>query len=291
MYARSSILGGENLRLLLEEVDYHLEVMVRMRNTISLPYVSAYRETLSLLIDKGENTTNKSNGILDHEMKSHNPVYEQRHAETICFNKMLQSFWLGHCKYLSYISCLLYAFAHCLTILLVSYFLLHNLIATRCHHFVKKALENKLLGRHNKLMIYFYGTLNSFRGIKNNNGSGSQFVKMKPLYTEAIKALRGIVEFSPDKYQNKMFLLEAELYSFNKKDEQAQAKYDLAISSGKDLTYVHEEGLANECAGVHYKKKGDAAEALVYFQRAKECYTRWGSDMKVESVQQQTTDK
>ena len=99
MFARTSVLGGENLRYLLEEIDYHLEVMVRMRNTISLPYVSAYRETLSLLIDKGENTTNKQNGILDHEMKSHNPVYEQRHAETICFNKMLQSFWLGHGKY------------------------------------------------------------------------------------------------------------------------------------------------------------------------------------------------
>ena len=99
MFARTSVLGGENLRYLLEEVDYHLEVMVRMRNTISLPYVSAYRETLSLLIDKGENTTNKQNGILDHEMKSHNPVYEQRHAETICLNKMLQSFWLGHGMY------------------------------------------------------------------------------------------------------------------------------------------------------------------------------------------------
>ena len=85
-----------------------------MRNTISLPYVSAYRETLSLLIDKGENTTNKQNGILDHEMKSHNPVYEQRHAETICFNKMLQSFWLGHCKYI----CISYASSmHLLTIL------------------------------------------------------------------------------------------------------------------------------------------------------------------------------
>ena len=122
LFARTSVLAVLNLQFLLEEIDYHLEAMVRMRNTISLPYVSAYRETLSLLIDKGENTTNKSNGILDHEMKSHNPVYEQRHAETICFNKMLQSFWLGHCKYLSYISCLLYAFAHYLTILLVSYF-------------------------------------------------------------------------------------------------------------------------------------------------------------------------
>ena len=136
-------------------------------------------------------------------------------------------------------------------------------------------------------MIYFYGSLNSFRGIKNNNGSGSQFVKVKPLYQEAIKALRDVVEVSPDNYQNKVFLLEAELYSFNKKHEQAQAKYDLAISSAKDLTYVHEEGLACERAGVHYKKIGNVAEALAYFQRAKECYTRWGSDMKVESVQQQ----
>lgn len=104
MFARASVLGGENLQSLLEEVDYHLEVMVQMRNTISLPYVSAYRETVSLLIDKGENTMNKPNGILDCETKSQNPVYEQRHAETICLNKKLQAFWLGHGKYL--INCL-----------------------------------------------------------------------------------------------------------------------------------------------------------------------------------------
>ena len=122
LFVRASVLGGENLPSLLKEVDYHLEVMVRMRNTISLPYVSAYRETLSLLIDKGENTTNKQNGILDHEMKSHNPVYEQRHAETICLNKMLQSFWLGHCKYLLRILCLLVSTHYLITILLVSYF-------------------------------------------------------------------------------------------------------------------------------------------------------------------------
>lgn len=98
--------------------------------------------------------------------------------------------------------------------------------------------------------------------MKNNNGSGSQFVKVKPLYKEAIQTLREIVEFSPSNYQNKVYLLEAELYSFNKKHEQAQAKYDLAISTARDLTYVHEEGLACELAGVHYKKSGNVVEAL-----------------------------
>ena len=137
-----------------------------------MPYLTAYRETISILIDKGETTSpqNGKNNPLEEAVPD--SLYAQRHNETMYFNRAMQSFWLGY--------------------------------ATRCHHYAKKALEMKLLGRHNKLMILFYAALNSFRGIKNTNGNGSQFAKVKPLFKDAITALRSAAELSPCNFSNKV---------------------------------------------------------------------------------------
>jgi len=122
---RISLLSGENLPGLLEETDYHLEAMTRLRNKVSMPYLLAYRETIAMLIDKGESTGAKQNyGELEEKIES-NAVYAQRHKETLSVNRALQSFWLGYTQ--------------------------------RCHHYAKKSLEMQLLGRHNKLVILFYG--------------------------------------------------------------------------------------------------------------------------------------
>ena len=245
LLVRCALLGGEHLPSLLKETDVHLEAMHRFGNNLSVPFVSAYRETMSTLIDKGEHTANNSFNVdMDNEL------YAQRHNETVWLNKMLQNFWLGY--------------------------------ATRCHHFATKALDMKPgIGNHNRLVILFYATLNSFRGIKNNNGSGSQFHKMWPLYKEAITLLQTAVEISPEIYNSNIYLLEAELCSFEKKNQLAKEKYDSSITSSR---YIHEKGLACEQAGLHYQKISDRSEALKYFQRASKYYTEWGSQMKVEAM-------
>jgi len=129
--------------------------------------------------------------------------------------------------------------------------------------------------------------LNAFRGVKNTNGNGSQFVKVRNLYKDAINALRTAKELSPWNFSNKVFLLEAEMYSFERKGPDARSSYAAAITSSRSSRYVHEQGLACELAGLHYKKRGEEQTALDFFQQAKECYVRWGSQMKVESVNQQ----
>mmetsp|Transcript_29918 Transcript_29918/g.63460 ORF Transcript_29918/g.63460 Transcript_29918/m.63460 type:complete len:393 (-) Transcript_29918:234-1412(-) len=250
---RTALLGGQNLSTLLNETDYHLEVMTRFRNKLMMPYISAYRETISTLIDRGQSTgsQNRITKNVEKTMAS-NAVYAQRCNETIYVNKALQSFWLGYSQ--------------------------------RCHHYSKKVLEMHLVGRHNKLMILFYAALNAFRGIKNNNGSGSQFLKVKPLYKDAISALRSAAELSPWNFSNKVYLLDAELHSFERRYEEAKSSYAAAITSSCTSGYVHEHGLACELAGRHYKKIGEAQTALDFFQRSKQCYIRWGSQMKVESI-------
>ncbi|KAL7538257.1 hypothetical protein ACHAXR_008411, partial [Thalassiosira sp. AJA248-18] len=250
---RTALLGGENLSSLLKESDYHLELMTRFHNKLSMPYVLAYRETIAKLIDKGQSSSNPAG--FDENTPSSNAVYLQRHKETIYFNNTLQSFWLGY--------------------------------SHRCHHYAEKALDMHLLGRHNRLMILFYATLNSFRGVRNNNGNGSQFVKVRTMYKVAISALRSAAELSPWNFSNKVFLLQAELYSFEGKSQEAKSSYAAAVNSSCSAKFVHEQGLACELAGFHYKKTGQAQIALDFFQQAKECYIRWGSQMKVESITQQ----
>ena len=242
---RTGFLGGEHLPSLLEEADFHLEAMHKFHNNISVPNTSAYRETISILIDKGEHTSKKS-----YDVDMSNTTYGHRYNETLWLNKMLQAFWLGH--------------------------------ATRCHHFATKALEKKPdIGNHNRLVALFYATLNSFRGIKSNNGSGSQFAKMKPLYEEATDFLQSASEISPGSCNNKIYLLQAEMFSFEKKNQQAKEKYTASISLSR---YVHEKGLACEQAGSHHQKIGNASEALKYFEQAKQCYKEWGSQMKMEAM-------
>lgn len=51
--------------------------------------------------------------------------------------------------------------------------------------------------------------------------------------------------------------------------------------------FIHEQGLACELAGHHYKKVSEFSRAWGFFNQAKRCYTEWGSQMKVDSVTQQ----
>ena len=167
---RTALLGGENLTSLLKETDYYLEVMARFKNKISIPYLSAYKDTITTLIGKADTPQNGNTNQM--AATSDSSLYAQRHNETIYFNRVLQSFWVGY--------------------------------STRCHHYATKALEMHLLGRHNKHMILFYAAINSFRGIKNNNGSGSQFLKVKALYKDAITALQTEAELSPLDFSSKV---------------------------------------------------------------------------------------
>ena len=131
-----------------------------------------------------------------------------------------------------------------------------------------------------------YSALNSFRGVKNKNGSGSKFLKVRDTFKDAITILKPAAELSPWNFRNKLHLLEAQMFSFDEKNVEAKASYAAAIASSCASRFIHEQGLACELAGLHYKKIGESETALHLLQRAKECYQSWGSQMKVESIAQ-----
>ena len=79
-------------------------------------------------------------------------------------------------------------------------------------------------------------------------------------------------------------LLEAEQFSFLNRNSEAQASYAAAINSSRSSGFIHEQGLACELAGYHFKKVVDLHSAWILFDQAKQCYIEWGSEMKVNSV-------
>ena len=173
--------------------------------------------------------------------------------KVLSINRALQSYWLGYTK--------------------------------RCSHYVDKLLAMKVLGSHNRIFILFFGALNAFRGAKNKSVNGSsRFPKVRKMNKDATKVLKTASETSPANYANKLRLLEAEFYSFEKKNEAAKAAYEAAISLSRSNKFIHEQGLSAELAAIHFQRIGDNEQAIRYFNEAKECYEKWGSQMKVEFI-------
>lgn len=84
-----------------------------------------------------------------------------------------------------------------------------------------------------------------------------------------------------------VFLLEAEWHSFERKYDEANSSYDAAINAASSAKYIHEQGLACELAALHHKRARQDDTAMKFFQQAKECYSQWGSQLKVDSITQQ----
>ena len=171
-------------------------------------------------------------------------------SETLYFHRVIQSYWIGHSE--------------------------------RCHHYAEKLLQTSD-GRHHKTIIMFYRGLNAFQMMKRSNAS-----KHKITARNALDAMKSAATHSKWNYRNKFLLLEAETLSFGGKQEEARSAYAAAITASRSSRFVHEQALACELAGFHYKKLGNNEKACDFFNHAKKLYTEWGSTMKADSVSRQT---
>ncbi|KAL7553425.1 hypothetical protein ACHAWF_016711 [Thalassiosira exigua] len=272
------MLAGVNLKTLLEELDRHAEAMTCLHVKIAKNSHMIQRETLLILLDSGHSTGSLAG---EDDMPS---IRDPIHEKAVIIHKLLQSFWLGYSQ--------------------------------RTDHYAKKALGT--FGGMTRLVALFYAALNAFRGIKNRNGIGSIFIKAKSLYEDAIAELRVAAEICPVNYRNKVHLLEAEMGSFEKKNDDAQgedgmiawhvvsqrdfdtfmssppdplfddvASYAAAITSSRTSNLMHEQALAYEHAALHYKRIGETQMSLDFFMQAKSCYKEWGSNLKVKNITQQ----
>ena len=88
----------------------------------------------------------------------------------------------------------------------------------------------------------------------------------------------------PQNFVDKVFLLEAELLSFQKKDDLAYEKYICAIGMAEANNFPHIAGFAKERLGWHLHRKGEQASARWYWEDARDSYRVWGATTKVQQM-------
>ncbi len=166
---------------------------------------------------------------------------------------------------------------HCVHKVLQSFFLSRS---ERCNHFAEKILQSPEGARQNHIFILFYYALNSFKVAEIVHTK-----KIQAVPEQALSSFREAAKHSKENFQNKIDLLEAELHNRDGEHGKAKASYAAAIASARSSKFIHEEGLAYEKAALHNKKIGELADALDYFMKAKECYKKWGSQVKADEIE------
>jgi hypothetical protein len=164
------------------------------------------------------------------------------------FHQALQSFWLGYNE--------------------------------RCRHYVEKLLDMSQAGGNHRTLATFYYGLNAFS--LSRKGQLIKAAKLKQVAKDALTLLSEAEELSAWNYRNKVLLLQGELHSHEGKIDEAEASYGAAITAARASKFIHEEGLACECAAFHCKRNGKLDHAVNFFHQAKLCYNEWGSSMKVD---------
>jgi len=202
-HIQMGFVGGDNLQSLLKDIDYYLTVFAEYNNAMVKNFMLIFRETVSILIDKGEATSIEEKAVYaDADAKEYGK--DKLFQSSLC-HKALRSFWLGH----------------------------HE----RCNHYMKDILTYYTNGSVIELTSRFYNGLNALRLMRK-----SRLSAQNKLYKETMKALKEAEVSSIADFKNKTLLLKAERSSVDEARGSDEA-YDDAIESARMNRVIHEEGM------------------------------------------------
>jgi len=88
-------------------------------------------------------------------------------------------------------------------------------------------------------------------------------------------------------FENKLLLIEAELYYTRNNYDKASLCYEASIKSARDHKFIHEEAIANELAGNFFYETGLLLKAESFYAHSIKCYKKWGAfavARRVESI-------
>ena len=264
--------GEKDLTSLLKQIDYYLHLLGTYKSEMTKYYLLCFRETISILIDKGEAT-----GIDDKLTQEDVSNPDNKLLELFYFHQTFRNFWLGYTE--------------------------------RCQHYVKLFLELKQPRYYDMYIFKFYQGKFSRWSLFSNTVwvcavliySSPPFeglnmidmLKKRRVYSRSeqvdllIESMRTAASHAGANFKHKLELLEAEQFGVDNYPQKAMAAYDAAIASAKEAKFIHEQGLACEKAGFYYKRMKDMQKSWQYFKQARECYEEWGSSFKVEFVQRE----
>ncbi len=98
--------------------------------------------------------------------------------------------------------------------------------------------------------------------------------------------LRAWAGHSPDSFEARHRLVEAETARIEGRTEDAMRGYDRAVQAAQRTALPHVEALAQERAAAFYRRLGVPTLELACIREARACYARWGATAKVRQLDQ-----
>ena len=107
-------------------------------------------------------------------------------------------------------------------------------------------------------------------------------------HLEAVRGHHGQVgawaRYCPDNFEHRAALLGAEIARMEGRELDAERLYELAIRSARNHRFVHDEGLACECAARFHAARDFHDISRMYLRSARRAYARWGAAGKVKQL-------
>ncbi|MGN7360476.1 AAA family ATPase [Paenibacillus sp. SAF-054] len=101
-----------------------------------------------------------------------------------------------------------------------------------------------------------------------------------------LQRFREWTKCSPENHQSHYELLQAEFARISGELHKAEAMYDQAIRTARELDDFHVTGIAGETAANYYLRCGKSKTAGYYLQLAVEGYKQWGVQLKVSQLEE-----
>lgn len=124
-----------------------------------------------------------------------------------------------------------------------------------------------------------------FIGLANIEYARSRRKSTSTVVKKCVQRLQDFARYAPLNCLGKKFLLEAELVSLKKKNNDvAFEKYTCAIALSKDADFGMETALGYERAAKYLLRRGDYNRSSTFFNEAITLYRKWGSEPKVKHL-------
>ena len=106
---------------------------------------------------------------------------------------------------------------------------------------------------------------------------------------KALKKMSQLAQHSRWNFENKVFLLKAELHYLNGDLNLAELAYESSIVSARDHKFIHEEALAHELYGFFCLENHFVSKAMEQLTLAYEKYIKWGAFKKADDMKRITS--
>jgi len=126
-------------------------------------------------------------------------------------------------------------------------------------------------------MTHFPAALNLARNTKNENWS--------KVGENAVHSMSRLVQYSSWNFENKLLLLEAELYYLNERFSMAELAYVSSITSARDHKFINEEAMANELFGIYLVENKKVDRGIEQLEMSYKKYMQWGAFNKARDVE------